>query len=189
MNYELDAYDVENFSKCWQYNDQVRNAKLDKERNEIYEEAENKYCDRIRAECKQLWAHSSSPVSMMVKPTPLKKCYNHNCYNEVNWQWATVKNFCAGDRCVEQLLPDATHKMKMNCIRMELKRYWENFELELSNATSSQIETVASTSPSSVQYIDSDQVDFDESDLYCDETLIFELEDLECDSVLQNERR
>lgn len=194
---QLQPYDMEMFDTCWQYNDQVRNAKLDKEYKLMEEEAEREQMDEVRRECKHLWLNQKLAVEknaskpMACHRPPMKKCYNHHCQNEVNWQWACVKNFCAGDRCVQQLLaPGVTHKMQMNCINMELKRYWEDFEKELDS-----VSTPTQDSPTSVTNIQIEEegmfsmedimpLDLNEIDLYCNESLLFDIEELECDSVL-----
>ncbi len=197
----LQPYDMEHFDTCWQYNDQRRNAKLDRKYKLMEEVCEREQMDEVRRECKQLWLKQKAAVEknaskpMACHRPSVKKCYNHHCHNEVNWQWACVKNFCAGDRCVQQLLaPGVTHKMQMNCIKMELKRYWENFESELEGA-SSPTQEFSYNSPTSVSDIEIEEegmfsleeimpLDLHNIDLYCNETLIFVIEELECDSVL-----
>ncbi len=187
---QLQHYD---FDTCWQYHDQRRNAKLDKKYNLMQEVGEREQMEEARQECKQLWlrqklAGEKNASKPMACHYPLvKQCYNHHCLNEVNWQWACQKNYCAGDRCVQQLMPYVTRKMQMNCINMELKRYWENFEKEL--------DSVSNHSPTSVSDIEIEDegmfsmeditpLDLQEIDLYCHESLIFDIKDLECDSVL-----
>lgn len=197
---QLQPYDQEMFDTCWQYNDQRRNAKLDRKYNLMQEVVEREQMDEVRRECKQLWLKQKLAVQknasepMACHHPRVKKCYNHHCLNEVNWQWASEKNFCAGDRCVQQLVPGVTHKMQMNCINMELKRYWEDFEREI-DSVSSPTQDLSYSSPTSVSDIEIEDegmfsmedimpLDLHEIDLYCHETLLFNLEDLECDAVL-----
>jgi len=187
---ELQHYDRLDYGKCWEYNDQRRNANLDKFFKQEEEADEIRMSDVARAECKKLWeqqrrkilTNASKPMACYKATT--KCCYNHHCFNEVNWQWSNVKNFCAGDRCVQQLSgPGWGHKMQMNCIRMELHRYWEAFEMEVEDISPSS----PLVSPSSVQdNVDPfTPMDMEEFNLLSDESLIFDLEDLECDELLQ----
>lgn len=194
---QLQQYD---FDTCWQHHDQRRNAKLDKKYNLMQEVGEREKMNEARQECKQLWLRQKLAVEknaskpMACHYPPVKKCYNHHCLNEVNWQWALEKNFCAGDRCVQQLMPGVTHKMQMNCINMELKRYWEDFERAV-DSVSSPTQDFSYSSPTSVSDIEIEDegmfsmedimpLDLQEIDLYCNETLIFDIEELECDSIL-----
>ena len=49
---QLQPYDLYEFDTCWQYNDQTRNANLDKEYNKMEEESEDEQMDKVRKECK-----------------------------------------------------------------------------------------------------------------------------------------
>ena len=184
----LQHYDRYNYDTCWQYHDEQRNAVFDKAYNDDAEELEEIQCEKVRKECKNIWEmqrnvkEESKAIPMACSRPAVKKCYNENCNYEVNWQWALEKNYCAGDRCVEELVPGVNHQLKMNCIRMELKRYWENIERQLDDD-----ETF--DSPTSVKDCQVEEeamfpMDLNEMDLYCDEKLLFSLEELECDSVL-----
>lgn len=195
---QLQRYD---FDTCWQYHDQRRNAKLDKKYREEREEHERQKSDKVRQECKELWMKQKAAVEKNASELltfvlrPEKKCYNHLCNNQVSWEWSGEKNFCAGDRCVQQLLAPGvthTHKMQMSCIRSELNKYWNNFEKEL-DSVSNPARDLSFNSPTSVGDIEEEgmfsmedimPMDSDEFNLYCNETLIFSIEEIECNNVL-----
>ena len=195
---------------CWQYNDQLRNDMLEKEEDEIWEESQAIYMANARRECKMLWRKAkkaiqhnvSNPMPITLPPTlPTKMCWRAGCQKEVSWEWGDGKNWCCGDRCVDILMPHASHQMKMNCIRMELKRYWENLEremdgiaaLEAVSTPDASIVDFSFDSPTSVNDIEQDgmfsmedimPLDLNEIDLYCYESLSTELKELGCDDLL-----
>lgn len=198
---------------CWQYNDQLRNDMLDKEGvyGDTYDDAERNYCAKVKAECRALWEISkkriqhnvTNPMPITLSPKPTTKiCWRAGCQNEVSWEWGDGKNWCCGDQCVDTLMPNASHFMKMNCICMELKRYWERVEKELDEIAALEAVSTPDTwpnvdfsfgSPTSVHDIEQDgmfsmddimPLDLNETDLYCYESLSNELKDLGCDDLL-----
>lgn len=198
-NVQLNDHDRWQFTTCWQYHDQVRNQKVDDEKMMQYEEAVKPYCDRVRKECHALWKAQKDKVNQNAStPMPLfgseKCCMNDSCHNKVSWEWSYDKNYCAGDCCVEDLVePGVSHQMKMNCIRMELLRYFEKMEQELDamavpTTPLGEFSMFALNSPTSVQEpVDDDLIfpmDWDEFELLSEESLISEVKDLLCDEVL-----
>lgn len=210
MALQHNVYNPTDFTTCWQHNDHIRNAKLDKEGmfGYRYEAAEDAYCANARAECRALWEIQRKKIQQSVSnPMPCthpraKICLNDRCGREVSWEWGDGKNWCCGDRCVETLAgPDATHRMKMNCINMELQRYWENLERELdgiaaleavSTPTASPV-VFSFDSPTSVGDIEEEgmfsmedimPLDLHEIDLYCRESLSSEIIEAGCDDLL-----
>jgi hypothetical protein len=193
--------DNRNSATCWGYNDQLRIDVLEKHKNEIWEERERSYTAELgksREEAKRLWKREKDKSQRNVSsPMPCthplaKRCFNDYCRREVSWEWGDSKNWCCGDRCVEMLAgPYASHRMKMNCIRMELKRYWAGLEAELDGLNNfettfdSDYSPITFDSPTSVlDTIEHDgmfdledimPLDSNSVDLYCYESLSTEL--------------
>jgi len=198
--------DNEDPATCWQYNDQLRNEIMDNEKKEDWEAAEDAYCAKVKAECRALWEISRKriqhnvtnpmPVTFSPKAPPTKICWRAGCQNEVSWEWGDGKNWCCGDQCVNTLMPNASHFMQMNCIRMELRRYWQKVEREvdaLSTPDAWPDVDFSFGSPTSVNDIEEDgmfsmedimPLDLNETDLYCYESLSTELEEVGCDDLL-----
>ena len=210
MSIQRNASHPYDYETSWEYHDWRRNHFIEEGKKEEWEAAENAYCAKIKAECRALWEiqrrkiqhNVSNPMPITLSSKPYTRvCWRAGCQNEVSWEWGDGKHWCCGDRCVDTLMPNASHQMKMNCIRMELKRYWENLEKELDGIAA--LEAVSTPdaspvdfsfdSPTSVNDIEQEgmfsmedimPLDLDEIDLYCYESLSNELKDLRCDDLL-----
>lgn len=190
------------FATCWKWNDERRNQQLDDEANMNYERAVKPHCDHVRNEARALWQAQQDKVEENAsEPMPIsfgspKCCLNDHCPNEVSWQFV-FKSYCAGDCCVEQLVPpSATQKWKQHVINMALKQYWTTFEKEM-DVINPTLDPLLSNiySPTSVMDdIEQDgmfsmddivPMDLDEMALYCDETLSCELKEAGCDKLVE----
>ena len=194
--------DNESYERCWQWNDQLRNERINNEEDDIWNETMDVISLTAREEAKKLWKIQKEKIQRNVSyPMPCnhpraRLCRRDGCQFEVNWQWGDGKHWCCGDRCVDvETGPNATHQMKMNCIRLELQRYWKNFERELDEIHRSTPPQLPSSSrfssPKSVRDVENElfsmddilPMDFDELDLYCDETLSIELKQAGCENL------
>ena len=206
MSIQRNASHPRDYETSWEYHDWRRNHFMEEEKKEDWEKAEDAYIAKTKAECRALWEIQRKKIQHNVSnPMPCthpraKLCFNDRCGREVSWQWGDGKNWCCGDRCVETLMPNSTHKMKMNCIRMELQRYWNDIERQLGDIALEAVSTPEAQpvpfsfdSPTSVGDIEQDgmfsmedilPMDFDEFDLYCYESLSSELKEVGCDDLL-----
>ena len=202
MSIQRNASHPWDYTTSWEYHDWRRNNFIEEEKKEDWESAEDIYVAKVKAECRALWEIQRRKIQRNVaNPMPYthpraKLCFNDRCANEVSWQWGDGKNWCCGDRCVDSIVgAEATHRMKMNCIRMELKRYWEGVEQALEGDVA--LEAVSSpnllSSPTSVKDIEEEgmfsmddilPMDLHEIDLYCHESLSSEIKEAGCEDLL-----
>lgn len=191
-------FDIERYSSCWPANDQARNEYFDKISNKYYDAIEAEQCAEVKRECKALWMRHKQILQQTDEPMPCSKppvkvCWNNQCNNEVSWQWGDGKNWCAGDRCVDTITgSQAEHFMKMNCIRMELRRHWEKIEQEVGALEAPATPPHSPTqrkfeSPNSVKDLCEKEeeifpMDLDEFELLSDDSLICDIKEI-CDGL------
>ena len=185
------------FANIWERMDEQRNNELDKTQS-VIEQIERCEMTALR-EAKLLWGQQrdkrDSSVPMSIFKPDAKPCMNDFCNYEVNGLWAHEKNWCAGDRCVQVSLgPYASTRDQQTHIRDEMTRYFTNLDRDIESSARQNGQTgewdctFEFDSPTSITASPFliEPMDLEDFDLLREEDLIFDIEELECDPILND---